>query len=130
MIAFSSPLKILNGSLVSTTSYDKIVRDQLIDALVTNQGERVMRPDWGCDVQAVLYDPSSALERHDTAAYIRDRLVHMVPRALIRSVSVDVSDTSPNVVYIDIKYKPSNYSPESSVSVALDTTSTASGGVA
>ena len=128
MIAFSNPLSILNGSIVSTTNYEKIVRDQLIDALVTNQGERVMNPDWGCNIQSVLYDPSSSLERQDTAGYIRDRLVNLVPRALIRSVTVDVSDAEPNLVYIDIKYKTSNYSPESSVSVALDTTNTAAGG--
>jgi phage baseplate assembly protein W len=130
MIAYTNPLSILNGSIRTTDSYDKIVRDQLIDAIATNQGERVMHPDWGCDIQSVLYDPSSSLERQDTASYIRDRLIHMVPRALIRSVTVDVSDAEPNIVYIDIKYRTSSYTPESSVSVALDTTNTATGGVA
>ena len=67
MIAFSSPFSLSGGSVVTTNSYDKIVRDQLIDAVVTNQGERVMNPDWGCNIQAVLYDPSSSLERFDTA---------------------------------------------------------------
>lgn len=130
MIAYTNPLSILNGSIRTTDSYDKIVRDQLVDAITTNQGERVMHPDWGCDIQSVLYDPSSSLERQDTASYIRDRLIHMVPRALIRSVTVDVSDAEPNIVYIDIKYRTSSYTPESSVSVALDTTNTATGGVA
>lgn len=129
MIAFRNPLSITSGTLGSTEDYDKIVRDQLVDALATNQGERVMRPEWGCNIQGVLFDPSSSLERMDTAAYLRDRLVHLVPRALIRSVLVDVSEAEPNVVYIDIRYKTSSFSPESSVSVALDTTSTASGGV-
>ena len=53
MRAFTCPLNILNGTLASTTSYDKIVRDQLINALTTNQGERVThRPgaatSWAC----------------------------------------------------------------------------------
>lgn len=120
MIAFSVPFSVAKGSVGSTESYDKIVRDQLIDAVATNQGERVMNPDWGCNIQAVLYDPSSSLERFDAASYIRDRLIHMVPRALIRSVTVDVDDGNPSVVYIDINYKASAYSPESSVSMSLD----------
>ena len=79
-----------------------------------------MNPDWGCNIQAVLYDPSSALERFDTASYIRDRLIHMVPRAIIKSVKVDVADSEPNVVYIEILYKSSSYSPEASIAVNLD----------
>lgn len=128
MIAFSNPLRILNHTLKSTDNYDEIVRGQLVDALTTNQGERLMHPDWGCNIQSVLYDPASALERHDTAAYIRDRLVHLVPRALIKNVSVDVSNTEPNVVYIDVSYKTSSYSTDSTVSVALNMSNTATGG--
>jgi hypothetical protein len=120
MIAFSSPFRILNGTPVSTTDYEKIVRDQLVDAVTTNQGERVMHPDWGCDIQAVLFDPASALERNDAAGYIRDRLIHMVRRALIKDVSVEVRDDAPNVVYIEIRYKTSNFSPETSVAVTLE----------
>ena len=46
----------------------------------------------------------------------------MVPRAIVMSVDVSVEQGAPNVVHIDIVYKTSNYSPASSVSVAVDTT--------
>jgi phage baseplate assembly protein W len=124
MLAFSNPLSILNGSIGSTTTYDKIVRDQLVDAVTTNQGERVMHPTWGCNIQGMLYDPSSSLERNDAASYIQELLIHMVPRALILAVTVGVSAEEPNTVYIDISYKASTFSPASSVSIALDTTTT------
>lgn len=126
MIAFLSPFQILDGTLATTTNYDKIVRAQLLDALTTNQGERVMHPTWGCDIQRRLYDPSSSLERNDAAAQIRNLLVHMVPRAIIMSVNVRVSDEEPNKVYIDLVYKASSYSPASSVSVAVDATANTS----
>lgn len=124
MIAFSNPLSIINGSLASTTTYDKIVRDQLVDAVTTNQGERVMHPTWGCNILGMLHDPSSSLERNDTAAHIQELLIHMVPRALILGVMVRVGADAPNTVYIDISYKASTFSPAASVSVALDTTAT------
>lgn len=127
MRAFSAPLSISNGTMQTTENYDRIVRDQVIDALTTNQGERVMHPDWGCDIQAVLFDPSDMLERSDTAAYIRDRLIQFVPYAFIKSVDVSASDAEPNIVYIEVKYKASKYAPESSVTVELDTTTTNSG---
>lgn len=121
MKAFDIPLRIVNGTIHHTEDYDRIVRNQVIDALTTNSGERVMHPDWGCDVQALLFDPSDALERQDTASYVRDRLIQFVPRSFIREVSVDVSDAEPNVVLIDIQYKSSSYMPTSNVTVGLDT---------
>lgn len=127
MRAFTAPLSIANGTIQTTENYDRIVRDQVIDALTTNQGERVMHPDWGCDVQAMLFDPSDMLERSDTASYVRDRLVQFVPYAFIKSVDVSVSDAEPNIVYIEVKYKASKYVPESSVTVALNTTETTTG---
>lgn len=127
MKAFDVPLSIKNGTIAYTDNYDSIVKNQVIDALTTNQGERVMHPDWGCDIQSVLFDPSDMLERQDTAAYVRDRLVQFVPRSFIKSVLVDVSPSERNVVFIDIKYKASSYSPESSVTVGLDMSTKSTG---
>lgn len=127
MKAFDLPLRVVNGTLHSTDDYDRIVRNQVIDALTTNSGERVMHPDWGCDVQSMLFDPSDMLERQDTASYVRDRLVQFVPRSFIKEVSVDVSDAEPNVVLIDIRYKSSSYMPASSVTIGLDTAATTTG---
>jgi phage baseplate assembly protein W len=121
MKAFDIPLSISNGTIYMTDNYDRIVRNQVIDAITTNQGERVMHPDWGCDVQSILFDPSDMLERQDTAAYVRDRLVQFVPRSFIKSVGVNVDQSEPNLVLIDIKYKSSSYMPESIVTVGLDT---------
>lgn len=121
MEALAIPLTFKSGAIASTTNYDVIVRQQLIDALTTNQGERVMRPDWGCDIQAILFDPSDSLERSDAASYIRDRLTNLVPRALVMAVEVKVADTQPNLVYIDVQYKTSNYSPATTLSVEMNT---------
>lgn len=127
MLAFANPLVVLNGSFVATNIYDKIVRDQLIDALMTNQGERVMHPTWGCNVQAMLFDPAHSLERLDLASYIRNQLVQMVPRALIQSVEVNVSEIEPNKVIIDILYKTSTFTPAQTVSASVDLTASAAG---
>lgn len=125
--AFTSPLLLVNGHISYTDNYEKIVRGQILDALVTNRGERIMHPDWGCDIRRMLFDPSSELERQDTASYIRDRLIHMVPRAIITGVTVKTAMGEPNVIVIDVKYRSSSYSPVSTVSVGLDTASSASG---
>ena len=47
-----------SGHIAATATYEEVVRCQVIDALMTNQGERVFRPRYGCDIQAALFDPS------------------------------------------------------------------------
>ena len=122
MKAFDIPFTIVGGSVASTDNYDRIVRNQVIDALTTNQKERVMHPDWGCDIQSLLFDPTDELDRQDTASRVRDRLIQFVPRSFIKSTNVKIGEV-PNLVYIDVAYKASSYAPVSTVSVGLDTTS-------
>ena len=88
MKALSFPFQLsVDGSLASTTDYAQVVRGQLIDALMTNLGERKMRPRHGCDIQSALFDPSQELERSDAAALLKGRLQSLVPRAMVKSVT-------------------------------------------
>ena len=64
------------------------MRGQVIDALMTNLGERVFRPRYGCDIQAALFDPTDELVRRDAAGQIKNRLEQLVTRAIVRSVTV------------------------------------------
>lgn len=98
-----------NHSIGETSVYAEIVRGQVIDALMTNQGERAFRSDYGCDIQAALFDPSDELVRADAANFILQRLQRYVARAVVVSVQVTDPDTDPGVVFIDIVYRPSVY---------------------
>ncbi len=119
MRAFPTPFSVLNGAITSTEDYDVIVKCQVIDALTTNQGERVMFPDWGCNVQSALFNPSDFLERADTASTLKSRLQSLVPRALIESVTLQVGDTDPNTVYIGVQYRASRYAPVTDLTVQM-----------
>lgn len=94
MRVFTYPFQVdSSGKIRSTTNYDDVVRGQVIDALMTNQGERVMRPRYGCDIQASLFDPQDELVRKDAGSMIKDRLSQLVTRALVRSVTIGIEDT-------------------------------------
>lgn len=110
MKAIKFPFSVSNGrNLQVTSSYDDIVRGQVIDALMTNQGDRVFRAEYGCDVQSALFDPSDALVRADAASYIKERLQRYVPRCVVNSVTVESPDTEPGVIYISVVYRTSVY---------------------
>ena len=110
MKALKFPFSVaLNRSVHSTTSYEEVVRAQVIDALMTNQGERVFRADYGCDIQSALFDPSDELVRNDAANLIKERLQRLVPRAVVGNVTVESPDNEPGVIYVNVVYRASVY---------------------
>lgn len=105
------------GTLAVTTNYHEVVRGQVIDALMTNLGERVYRPRYGCDVQAALFDPTDELVRADAASLIKTRLEQLVTRALVRRVSI--AEGTIGTVVITVVYRPSLYSTDTEVAVPV-----------
>lgn len=129
MKAFAFPFQIgTKGGPGVTETYDQIVRGQLIDALMTNLGERKMRPRHGCDIQSALFDPSQELERSDAAGLLKSRLAALVPRALVRSVEINApgygskeffGDVEPGTVIISIQYRSTPYSEDANLAVPV-----------
>ncbi len=116
--AIAIPFRFTGERVRATDNYDEIVRGQVIDALMTNQGERVFRPRYGCDIQAALFDPRDELVRKDAASIIKRRLEQFVPRAFIRDVTVSAPGDEP-ILYVNIHYKSSVFANEVDLTVPL-----------
>ena len=120
MRALLFPFSLAPGGKISeTTDYAQIVRGQVIDALMTNLGERVMRPRYGCDIQSALFDPSDELVRRDAAGQIKQRLEQLVTRAIVRSVILTSNDPEPGYVTIKVVYRPALYATDAEIAVPL-----------
>jgi Bacteriophage baseplate protein W len=117
-ISFPFRFSAYQGVALAATN-EEIVRGQVIDALMTNQGERVFRPRYGCDIQAALFDPRDELVRRDAAGIIRKRLEDLVPRCIVRSCTVEAPVDS-TILFVNIIYKPSVLAADVSVSVPVD----------
>ena len=121
-----------NGRVAETTNYDMLVRAQVIDAIMTNQGERMMRPRYGCDMQAALFDPADELIRRDAASHLKRRLEQFVSRAFIRSVDINSSMTfisampetqsEPGVVVITVTYRSALYATDVALEIPVSST--------
>lgn len=118
MRAISIPFRFTGLKVAETSSYPDIVRGQVIDALMTNQGERVFKPRYGCDTQSALFDPRDELVRRDAATVIKQRLEAMVPRCTVVNVSVEAPGEN-SLLYIKVAYKPSLLSNEIELTVPV-----------
>lgn len=119
-----------NGAIASTSSYAEIVRGQVVDALMTNQGERVYRGAYGCDVQSALFNPSDSLARADAGNYVLNRLQSLVPRVVVTSVQFTNPEPTSGVVYADVRYRASVIQDEQSITVAMNSQTAIQGGSA
>ena len=108
-----------NGKPADTSLYAQIVRGQVIDALMTNLGERVFRPRYGCDIQAALFDPSDELVRRDAASQIKARLEQLVTRAIVRNVTVTADEPEVGSVTVRVVYRAALYDTDTEIAVPI-----------
>jgi hypothetical protein len=65
------PFAVTGSGRVATTEVDDHVRDMIFQVLFTSPGERVNRPDFGCGLLELLFEPNS-----DARAAATQLLVH------------------------------------------------------
>jgi uncharacterized protein len=92
------------GGDAALAAYEDDVRQAILIVLATDPGERVMRPDFGAGLKALVFEPVGA----STAALVRHRveeaLVRWEPR--IDSVAVRVTaDGSGGRLLVEIDYR-------------------------
>jgi hypothetical protein len=88
----------------ATAAYEEDIRQAVWVILATARGERVMRPDFGAGLHALLFEPitatTAALARHHT----EEALVRWEPR--IDTVTVGVTaEPARGRLMIDVRYR-------------------------
>jgi phage baseplate assembly protein W len=74
-------------------------------ALVTAPGERVMRPQFGCRIWDLLFEPINANTLGLMAEAVRDALSQWEPRVDVEEVEVEPDPATPARVIIRILYR-------------------------
>jgi uncharacterized protein len=94
----------------ATAAYEEDVRQSILIILKTNHGERVMRPDFGAGLQALVFEPLStttmALARHR----VETALVTWEPRIDLGEVRVrgDGADRERLLIEVDYVVRATN----------------------
>jgi phage baseplate assembly protein W len=83
-----------NTGMVNLSSDVKDIEESLQILLSTDLGERVMQPNYGCDLQPYLFDPLNAT----LIGYLKDRVRNAIlfyePRIQVISVDVTALDSA------------------------------------
>ena len=81
------------------------VRQAILLLLSTIPGERVMRPDYGCDIYRLIFSPNDDTTAGLAIYYVRRALERWEPRIQILSIDAGRSPDSPERLDITIEYR-------------------------
>lgn len=73
--------------------------------LGTAKGERIMRPEFGCDIHDHVFATITPATLNTMETAVRSALVRWEPRIDVESVEATQDDANPNRVLIDIDYR-------------------------
>jgi phage baseplate assembly protein W len=100
-VGWNFPIEIIDGR-VRLAEYEESVRQSIWTILSTSQGERVMRPDFGCGLSDLVFSLNNASTAGRVAFEVRHALDQWEPR--VETLSVKVSNTSrPEVLEIHLE---------------------------
>lgn len=99
------PMGVDHTGAIAMTSGAADLDRSIRMVLVTAPGERVMRPQFGCKIWDLLYEPVNANTLGLMAQAVREALAQWEPRINLDSVEVVPEPADPSVVAIHVGYR-------------------------
>jgi phage baseplate assembly protein W len=101
----SFPLRVDQSGSIALAEGGDGIDASIRMALSTAPGERVMRPQFGCRIWDLLFEPVNANTLGLMAEAVRDALSQWEPRIEVEDVEVEPDPASPARVVIRIIYR-------------------------
>ena len=100
-----SGLGLTTRASVELVTNDDDVRQAVLMLLSTRPGERVMRPDYGCNLNQLVFAPNDATTAGIAIYLVRKSLTQWEPRIDILTLDANPDPRDPSVLVISLKYQ-------------------------
>ncbi len=84
---------------------ERSIRQAVLMLLSTRPGERVMRPDYGCDLYKLAFDPNDQTTAGLAIHYVRQALERWEPRIDILSLDATRNPEDPSRLDVALEYR-------------------------
>lgn len=92
-----------NGYFENTTDVLTQVKSNLKNLLLTQRGERVFEPSFGCDLPVVIFEPMTDNGLADITAVIQSAVQSWMPYLNINTVSITRQEDN-NIISVNISF--------------------------
>ena len=95
----------LDQNQVAVAKYEDSVRQSIWMILGTAKGERMMRPNFGCDIHERVFAPHSPGTIGQIVSDVQDALIEWEPRIDVLDIDTIPNPAQPNVILIQVNYR-------------------------
>lgn len=103
-VGLDFPVNVDSTGELNIAEYEESVRQSIWIILGTAKGERVMRPEFGCDIYDLVFAVNSSSTAGKLSYAVRQALLHFEPRIDVLDVKVDSAGTD-NTLLLNIEYE-------------------------
>jgi phage baseplate assembly protein W len=104
-VGWAYPVRLSADGTLSTAAYEEDIRQAIRIILGTNPGERVMRPDFGAGLNALVFEPINTTTMELVRNRVREALVDWEPRIDVETVKVTTDPSMRSALFIDVHYR-------------------------
>jgi uncharacterized protein len=99
------PVRLGERNQLATVGGDVAIRQSIYLIVMTVPGERVMRPDFGCQIHELIFHPANAETAATATRYVREALTRWEPRIVLHEVLVTPGGTEIGELFIEVRYE-------------------------
>lgn len=101
---FAFPLQLNPRGGILESRHEQKIREAILIILETQHGERLMRPNFGCNLQSLVFAPNNTATANLARHYVTEGLSTWEPRIMLDEVAVE-NDNDGGRLLIHIHYK-------------------------
>ena len=101
---WSFPPRLSDRNRISLVQDDTDIKQSIYIIINTVPGERVMRPDFGCEIHSLIFWPANDQTAAIAERYVREALGRWEPRIEIRELTITPGATERGELVIEIIY--------------------------
>jgi phage baseplate assembly protein W len=90
---------------IETVSGEESIRQSILLLLATAPGERVMHPDYGCNLHRLMFAPNDESTAGLAMHYVRQSIERFEPRVEILALDANRSEEQPELLEISLAYQ-------------------------
>lgn len=90
---------------VALVSGVRAVEQAILMLLMTPKGQRVMRPEYGCQIHELVFSPNDASTLGLASYYVHEALTVWEPRIEVTDVDADIDPTYPERIIVRVNYR-------------------------
>ncbi|HTQ09533.1 MAG TPA: GPW/gp25 family protein [Fimbriimonadaceae bacterium] len=99
------PPRLDSRGRIELVHQEQDVEEAIRMILLTRKGERPMRPEFGCQIHDLVFDPSDAATAGLARRYVQEALLRWEPRISVLNVTASPDRNYPDRLMIHVDYK-------------------------